>query len=41
MEGKQQDNWYDKMFIKDIASYAGAIALGTMFGLAICKLIWP
>ena len=22
MEGKQQDNWYDKMFIKDIASYA-------------------
>jgi len=27
------------MFIKDIASFAGAIAFGTMLGLAICKLI--
>tara|TARA_B110001454_G_C12368127_1_gene287210 strand:+ start:210 stop:314 length:105 start_codon:yes stop_codon:yes gene_type:complete len=31
--------WYDKIDVKDVTSYLGAIILGTVIGLAICKLI--
>jgi hypothetical protein len=31
-------NWLNKINTNDIASYVGAIILGAILGLAICKL---
>jgi hypothetical protein len=39
MEIKDNSNLINKILIKDIAGYAGAVFTGALIGLTLCKLL--
>ena len=39
MEIKNNSNFINKILLKDIAGYVGAVFTGAVIGLALCKLL--